>query len=518
MPAYSQFAATSQFFLYGTRHFNQKGYEKHVKAYKQPTLLNDVDLGGKVFMVTGANSGIGKEIALFLARRDAIVYMVCRSQERAAAAQHEILAVAPGANVRIILADCSLERDVRKCWEDFSSSGLQLDGLVCNAGALLNEKTLTDEGLEVTFASHLLFGAYLLGSLALPALAASKGRLLLVSSGGMYNTRFPDWDTANALKGKYDGQLAYAYMKRGQVLVAEQWAGKHPDVKVFSCHPGWASTDGVDKAYGSKKSMLEPMRTPWEGAEGMCWLLAGPAEDIQSGAFYLDREPQVKHMAGPFFTEGSFTKNSDDEVAELMANLEAWTSAGRPSVQELCDRHAAFDLGRSVRKEGKLGPLDRAIEIPRFMGQWYVISHVPTFIDKNTVNGIERYTWDEGKQEINVRFTYMDAEQTKTSEVLQTAKVLNSNGTEWQLSVKLGPIPIKLAYMIIHVDDDYHTCIVGNPDRSLLYIMARTPCVEAGILDRLKNVAESVGYSRSKIKDVPQLDQALDVPDAAVAS
>jgi len=506
MPAYSQFAATSQFFLYGTRHFNQKGYNKHVKAYKQPDLLNDVDLQGKVFIVTGANSGIGKEIALFLARKHATVYMVCRSQERAAAARVDILAAAPGATVNILLADCSLERDVRMCWEEFASSGLQLDGLVCNAGALLSEKTLTDEGLEVTFASHLLTGAYLLGSLALPALAASKGRLLLVSSGGMYNTKFPDWDTANALKGKYDGQLAYAYMKRGQVLLAEQWAKAHPDVKVVSCHPGWASTDGVDKAYGSKKSMLEPMRTPWEGAEGMCWLLAASLEEIESGAFYLDREPQVKHMAGPFFTEGSFTKNSDEEVADLMAKLEAWTSGERPSVQELCDRHKAFDIGQCVRQEaGKLQPLDRVIEIPRFMGQWYVISHVPTFIDRNTVNGIENYTWDEEKQLINVVFTYMNAEQTKTSEVLQTAKVVNSTGTEWQLTVKLGPCPIKLAYLIIYCAEDYHTCIVGNPDRSVLYIMARTPCIEAGVLEQLKNVAESVGYKRSAIKDVPQV-------------
>merc|ERR550532_474466 len=177
----------------------------------------------------------------------------------------------------------------------------------------------------------------------------------------MYNTKFPDWETANALKGKYDGQLAYAYMKRGQVLLAENWARAYPDVKVVTCHPGWASTDGVDKAYGSKKSLLEPMRTPWEGAEGMCWLLAGPSEDLQSGAFYLDREPQVKHMAGPFFTEGSFTKNSPAEVAELMGLLAAWAGPGRPPPEELQARHAAHAAGAAVRLEGRLKPSSRPV-------------------------------------------------------------------------------------------------------------------------------------------------------------
>lgn len=456
-------------------------------------------------MVTGANSGIGKEIARFLASKGATVHMVCRSMERAEIARAEILQCALGADLRILQADCSLERDVRRCWDEFGGIGSQLDGLVCNAGALLNEKTITDEGVEVTFASHLLFGVYLLGSLAMPALAASQGRLVIVSSGGMYNTKFPDWDTANALQGQYDGQLAYAYMKRGQVILAERWAESQPAVKVISCHPGWADTEGVDKAYGSKKSILEPMRTPWEGAEGMCWLLVCPREDIESGAFYLDREPQIKHMAGPFFTEGSFTKNTEAEVVGMMEKLEAWINGNRPTVQELKERHEAHTAGRVVRQEGKLRPLDRHIEIPRFMGQWYVISHIPTFIDKNTANGVEKYVWNQELEQIEVEFTYMDVQRTKTSSVLQTAKVVNLQGTEWQLRVKLGPLPVSLSYLIVHCAEDYSSCVVGNPDRNVLYIMARTPSIEVSALEKLKNIAESAGYPRVQIKDVPQI-------------
>eukprot|EP00291_Cryptomonas_curvata_P030639 CAMPEP_0172209818 /NCGR_PEP_ID=MMETSP1050-20130122/35362_1 /TAXON_ID=233186 /ORGANISM="Cryptomonas curvata, Strain CCAP979/52" /LENGTH=167 /DNA_ID=CAMNT_0012889809 /DNA_START=139 /DNA_END=638 /DNA_ORIENTATION=- len=167
--------------------------------------------------------------------------------------------------MHVLICDCSLEADVRSMWGRFVEdqtrsygSGLdasipKLDGLVCNAGALLSTRTLTSEGLEVTFAAHLLFGTYLLGTLALPSLAANQGRLIIVSSGGMLNTKFPAWHAATSTgpsAAKYDGQLAYAYAKRGQVLLAERWAAAHPAVKVVTCHPGWTLTDGVEAAYG----------------------------------------------------------------------------------------------------------------------------------------------------------------------------------------------------------------------------------------------------------------------------
>lgn len=77
---------------------------------------------------------------------------------------------------------------------------------------------MTDTGVEVTFASHLLYGTYLMTKLALPYLAeAAEPRVVLVSSGGMLNTPFPKWEVATSQEGEYDGQYAYAYAKRGQV-------------------------------------------------------------------------------------------------------------------------------------------------------------------------------------------------------------------------------------------------------------------------------------------------------------
>lgn len=139
-------------------------------------------------MVTGANAGIGREIVKFFAAKGATVYMVCRNEEKGKAAKEALVSETKNQNLHLLLGDCSLERDVRKIWNDFtnhqkttqvpqstcSSEELnapsriesfvpRLDALICNAGALLNTKTLTDEGIEVTFGAHLLFGTYLLG-------------------------------------------------------------------------------------------------------------------------------------------------------------------------------------------------------------------------------------------------------------------------------------------------------------------------------------------------------------------
>lgn len=223
-----QFMATTQFYLHGRNNFTSTGYENNVKKYKQPDILqaSNLNLEGKVYMITGANAGIGKEITKYLAAKGASVYMVCRSPDRANAARDTIVSETGNNNVFVLLCDCGLESGIRKMWKEFldhrssinSEAPVKLDALVCNAGALLNTRTLTSEGVEVTFASHFLFGTYLLGELALPYLKeASKsgdGRLIAVSSGGMYNTKFPKFEDAASVGSlDYDGQFAYAFAK-----------------------------------------------------------------------------------------------------------------------------------------------------------------------------------------------------------------------------------------------------------------------------------------------------------------
>lgn len=323
-------SATS-FYLYGRKNFTQTGYIKHIAKYTQPVQesasiklhqpgADGVDLTNKVVVITGANSGIGKELAIYAAAKGAKLYMFCRSKDRAEKAKEEIVKATSSESVDIVLVDLGEMASVRMAVKNVQDKEKNIDVLVCNGGVLLNEKQTTNEGNEVTFAAHFL-SSYLLSQLLIPQLKASEDpRIIFVSSGGMLTVPFPDWDTATSsenAKTKYDGQLAYAYAKRGQVLLAEQYAKLYPNIRTVSAHPGWTLTPAVDMAYGESKKYLEPMRTTWQGAEGIGWLMGTTGCNLESGGFYLDRIPQEKHSS----KVTSYTKNTDKEIEDMMANL-----------------------------------------------------------------------------------------------------------------------------------------------------------------------------------------------------
>lgn len=238
-------------------------------------------------------------------------------------------------------ADLGELSHVRRVVSELQAMESKVDFLVCNAGVLLDKRVETSDGNEATFATHLLGGSYLLSQMLLPqlqnassspsssassSLDQDKARVIFVSSGGMYATKFPEWEIAtssgSASSSAFDGQMAYAYAKRGQVLLAEQLAQKYADIHWMTAHPGWVDTNAVEEAYGSAKVLFKPLRTPWQGAEGITWLMAGArTSELQNGAFYLDRKPQQKHFAGLFFREGSHTRNTPLEVQSMMDRL-----------------------------------------------------------------------------------------------------------------------------------------------------------------------------------------------------
>lgn len=143
------------------------------------------------------------------------------------------------------------------------------------------------------------------------------------------------------------------------------------------------------------------------------------------------------------------------------------------------------------------------VDIQRFMGDWYVISSIPTVFEKGAVNAIETYTWNEKKGIVDVGFTYrVGSPDGKVKSMTQRGFIYDSeSNAEWRVQ----PLwPLKLGYLIIDLADDYSYTVVGVPSRNYLWIMAREPAlsdsVYQGILDRVA----AQGYDLDAIQLVPQ--------------
>jgi len=206
-------------------------------------------------------------------------------------------------------------------------------------------------------------------------------------------------------------------------------------------------------------------------------------------------------MAGPFFSEGSHTKNSVEQVDAMMKQLDDWTNGRRPDLARRAEEMAACASARVA----PLAALERPIELARFMGKWYVIANIPTPFDRNTVNNTEDYSYDEAKKTIMVDFSYSDAAFTKTSHLLQKATVFNKACTEWRLSPKIGVyMPVSIPYIIADLAEDYSSTIVGVPDRSYIWIMTRVPDPDEATVEGLMKTAQALGYDIGKVGTILQ--------------
>ncbi|WP_018683457.1 SDR family oxidoreductase [Actinokineospora enzanensis] len=253
-------------------------------------------LVGRVAVVTGANSGLGKATVAGLAGLGATVVMVVRDLEKGERARREIVEQLPDARLELGECDVSSLASVRAFAEAFLAEHERLDVLIHNAGALPPERAETREGHEVAFATHVL-GPFLLTGLLRPALVPGPGRVVFVTSGGMYAARLHGEDPQYR-HGEYSGGKAYARTKRMQVVLAEQWARRLVDegVVVHSTHPGWAATPGVSGSLPGFDRVMGPLlRSPEQGADTIVWLAAADAPGHSTGEFWHDRRTRPTH-------------------------------------------------------------------------------------------------------------------------------------------------------------------------------------------------------------------------------
>ena len=150
------------------------------------------------------------------------------------------------------------------------------------------------------------------------------------------------------------------------------------------------------------------------------------------------------------------------------------------------------------------------VDLPRFMGDWYVIAHIPTFLEKDAYDAVESYALrEDGK----VQTTYRQRQggfdaKLETMRPVGTIRPGTGNAV-WGMQFVW---PIKAEYVIVHLDEAYTQTIIGRSARDYVWVMARTPTISeadyAAHVERLK----ALGYDVSKLRRVPQRAQAAAMP------
>jgi NAD(P)-dependent dehydrogenase (short-subunit alcohol dehydrogenase family) len=276
--------------------FTAPGYRLRRSGWDDADL--DVDLTGRVCVVTGANAGLGRAAAGQLADLGATVVLVGRSLDRLKVARDELEQATGSTALTTERCDVGELAQVAALAGRLEDHFGRLDVLVHNAGVLLDSRQTTSDGNEATFAINLL-GPFRLTAELQPLLERSApARVVHVSSGGMYTQRL-DLNTLIDPPEPFDGVRAYAQTKRAQVTLSELWAEKLAGTGVTSnaMHPGWADTPGVRSSLPRfHKLTRSVLRNTRQGADSIVWLAASPAAASLNGAFVFDRRPRSPYL------------------------------------------------------------------------------------------------------------------------------------------------------------------------------------------------------------------------------
>ena len=281
------------------------------------------DMQGKVCVVTGANSGIGKETAFSLAQLGATVVLVCRSQERGAAALAEIKQRSGNDSVALLVADLSSQRQVRRVAAAYRQQFDRLDVLVNNAALARRKRSVTEDGVELTLAVNHL-APFLLTNLLLDRLKASApARVVTVSSAAHKDTEINFADLQGGQRYATFGFGAYSQSKLANVLFTYELVRRLEGTGVTAncLHPGVVAT-------GIFRDTPLWLRTGLALARP---LILGSAQGADT-VLYLATAPEVAEVSGRYFEKRKPIQSSplsyDTEVARRLWEVsEALTTA-----------------------------------------------------------------------------------------------------------------------------------------------------------------------------------------------
>jgi len=161
---------------------------------------------------------------------------------------------------------------------------------------------------------------------------------------------------------------------------------------------------------------------------------------------------------------------------------------------------ATFGLAGCASKEPEMKTVE-SVDLERFMGPWYVIANIPTFLEKGAHNAVETYTLnDDGT--IATRFTYLKGGfDGKQKEFNPKAFILDDTNARWGMRFVW---PIKADYRIVYVNDDYSQTVIARQKRDFVWIMAKSPSISDDDYNKLEAMVADLGYDTTKLLRIPQ--------------
>jgi retinol dehydrogenase 14 len=253
-------------------------------------------MSGKVVLITGGTSGIGKATANALAAMGARVVVIGRDEERGERAVEEIRR-GTGGEVSLMLADLAVQADIRRLAEEFRERHDGLDVLINNAGLVQSKRIETPDGIETQLAINHL-ASFLLTNLLLDLLKASAPSRIVTVSSDAHRWGKLDLDDLQSRK-HYRGMQVYGTTKLANILFTRELAERLEGTGVMAnaMHPGGVNTNFGNNQGGPMSLLFRAfkpfMRTPEQGADTLIYLASSPEVEGMTGKYVADRKMKV---------------------------------------------------------------------------------------------------------------------------------------------------------------------------------------------------------------------------------
>jgi len=250
---------------------------------------------GSTVVITGATSGIGEVAADRLAAKGARIVFVARDKSRGEETLKHLRAIAPDAAHAVYYADLSRLRETKRVASQIAAAEPAIDVLINNAGAMFSTRKLTEDGLEMTFATNHM--SYFVLTLCLKHRLAARGRIVSTASDAHKGAKL-DFEDLQSAK-RYSTYGVYGRSKLCNILFNRELARRLDGTGITAncLHPGFVASRLGDQSGGVFSLAVRAAKTfaisPEEGAQTVIYLASSPDVADISGGYYYRCRPAV---------------------------------------------------------------------------------------------------------------------------------------------------------------------------------------------------------------------------------